>query len=479
MSKYRYDVVIGLEVHVQLKTKSKIFSSAPTEFGAMPNSQVSVVCAGLPGTLPVLNRKVFELGIRAVLALEGKVSSVVKFDRKNYFYPDLPKGYQISQFDKPLGRDGRVDIVVGDQTRTIRIHRLHLEEDAGKNMHMDDSSLVDLNRAGVPLIEIVSEPDLKTSEEAYVYLTNMKAILKSAGVSDVDMEKGQLRCDVNVSVRKSPQDPLGTKVEIKNVNSFKFVRSALEYEIERQSQLMDQNERIVQETRLWDDPSGKTYSMRLKEEAHDYRYFPDPDLVPFIVEDKWVRDIQASMPELPAAKHDRFKQTYALSDYDVQWVLSETEYEELFLSLATSYPSYKNLVNWLMGPVIAVSNELRIPLQEVLWDKDEFVNLLKWIDEGKISFKAAKEEVFPIYSKDKKKPNVIIDEKGLTQISDQSFLEDIIQKVVQDNPKSVEDYKSGKANAISFLIGQVMRQTKGKANPNLVSSMIAQKLEAK
>ena len=473
------DVVIGLEVHVQLGSQSKIFCGCPTAFGAAPNTQICPVCCGNPGTLPVLNRRVFDLALRAVVALGGEVSRRVKFDRKNYFYPDLPKNYQISQYDMPVGKAGGVEIELAEGKKFINLTRLHLEEDAGKLIHDDDrgASFVDFNRAGVPLAEIVSEPEIKSPDEAYAYLTNLKAILKSIGVSEVSMEKGHLRCDANVSVRKSPSDPFGTKVEIKNLNSFKYVRSALHHEIKRQTEAVAAGETIVQETRLWDDAHQRTIPMRSKEQAHDYRYFPDPDLVPFEVDDAWLVKIRAEMPELPKAQKARFKEAYGLSDYDTALILEDDGLRELFVDLAGSYKNFKNLANWILGPLAAHLNEARLDAADLKFDRKLFLEMITIVDEGAVSLKACRELVFPEFIKTGASPRKIVADKGLGQISDTGALDKAIEEVLKANEKVVGDFMSGKENALMFLVGQVMRQSKGKANPNMVNDMIRKKLK--
>lgn len=502
-----YDVVIGLEVHVQLASKTKIFCGCPTTFGAAPNTQVCQICAGYPGTLPVLNQRVFELGMTAVLALGGRIAPKVKFDRKNYFYPDLPKGYQISQYDLPLGEGGSIDILGDDgQPRAIRLLRLHLEEDAGKLTHDTRASYVDLNRAGVPLAEIVSEPEIKSPLEAYRYLTHLKAIIKAAGVSDADMEKGQLRCDANVSLRKSASDPFGTRVEIKNINSFKNVKAALEYEIARQARVLDAGDAVVQETRQFDAEKGTTHSMRSKEQAHDYRYFPEPDLVPFIVEPAQIEELRRRLPELPAQKQERLKSQYGLNDYDARMLVESLGLTIVFEALAARTSQYKSLVNWLIGPVLAAANErsgevedMRIeggeiviptrPAAEILGVEtssasgqpfrigvDGLLSILDLVDRGTVSLKVCREEVFPEWIATGQSPARIVEAKGLGQISDTGALEAACDEAIAKNPKSVEDYKAGKENALMFLVGQVMRASKGKANPNLVNELLKKKL---
>lgn len=479
MSQQKYYPVIGLEVHVQMNTESKIFCSCPTLFGQEPNSQICPVCAGYPGTLPVLNEKVFEAGVRTTLALEGVVNKIAKFDRKNYFYPDLPKGYQISQFDQPVGLGGVIRIVSSEGPKVIRVHRLHLEEDAGKLMHDGDAnkSQVDLNRAGIPLAEIVSEPDVRSPEEAYLYLTQLKAIIKAVGASDADMEKGQLRCDANISLRLSPDAPFGTKVEVKNLNSFKNVRAALEYEIKRQAEILDAGGSIDQETRLWDDAINSTLPMRSKEHAHDYRYFPEPDLVPFEVDSAWVEQIRKSMPELPDAKRIRIQTQYDLSEYDTQILIQTDGWVELFERMNQKYSNAKTLINWLIGPLLSYANEASISTTDLRFDEEKFIQMLTLIDDKKISYKVCKEDVFPDFISTGKDPQEIVASKGLSQISNVSELETVIQSILDQNEKSISDYQSGKANALMFLVGQVMRQTKGKANPNLVKEMLEQKLK--
>ncbi len=472
-------VTIGLETHVQLKTRTKIFCGCKLEFGGLPNSQVCPVCLGLPGALPVLNRKVFLLGLRAVLALQGAPSTVIKFDRKNYFYPDLPKGYQISQYDSPLGVGGSVEIRSGDKTKKIRLNRLHLEEDAGKLIHDNspDASHVDLNRAGTPLAEIVTEPDLESPEEAYDYLTNLKAILKSIGVSDCDMEKGHLRCDANVSLRKNEKDPLGKRVEIKNLNSFKAVKAALHYEIGRQREAVDKGETIVQETRLWDDDRQKTISMRSKEQAHDYRYFPEPDLVPFSVAKEEIERERKNIPELPKEKMKRFIKDYNLTPYDAHLITQDDKLAAFFEECAVHYKSFKKIANWITGPLLAYINEA--PASDTNEFSSKFlIKLMKMVDDGTISFQAAKDKVFTQMLREKRDPEEILQEKGLTQVSDNAAIQGWIKEALESNPKVVQDFKSGKESAAMFLIGQVMKKSRGTANPGKVRELMIQRLKA-
>ena len=474
----KYLTTIGLEVHVQLATKTKIFCGCAVEFGSAPNKNVCPVCLGLPGSLPVLNREVFRLGLKAVLALGGEPSALVKFDRKNYFYPDLPKGYQISQFDHPLGRGGVIEIPSGGATKKVRLNRLHLEEDAGKLLHdqLPDSSVVDLNRAGTPLAEIVSEPDLESPEEAYEYLASLKSILRAVGVSECDMEKGQLRCDANVSVRKNVSDALGKRVEIKNLNSFKAVKAAIEHEVTRQSAALEKGEVLTQETRLWDDDRQKTFVMRSKEEAHDYRYFPEPDLVPFSVKKEEIAATRAALPELPKAKGERFMAQYGLSAYDVQILNSEKEEADFFEACVKRYPHPKTLANWMTGPVAAYLNAKSVEFGSLGLKEEWLIGMAELVESGAISFQAAKEKLFPEVVEQKKSPRDVMKEKGLEQVSDIKQLEGWIAEIILANPKVVADFKTGKDSAAMFLVGQVMKKSQGKANPIKVKELMSQKL---
>ncbi len=472
-------VTIGLEVHVQLNTKTKIFCGCPVRFASSPNSNVCPVCLGLPGVLPVLNREVFRLGLKAVLALGGTPAKVIRFDRKNYFYPDLPKGYQISQFADPLGSGGMIEIGAGETVKKIRINRLHLEEDAGKLLHeqSDTSSHVDLNRAGTPLAEIVSEPDLESPEEAYEYLSSLKAILRSIGVSECDMEKGQLRCDANVSVRRRREEPLGKRVEIKNLNSFKAVKAAIQHEITRQSEALEKGEKLFQETRLWDDARQKTFSMRSKEEAHDYRYFPEPDLVPFSVTESQIQEAKASLPELPKEKKARLVKDYGLSDYDAGLLTKDAVVSELFERTSSACGNTKAAANWIIGPVFAYLSAKALDLQETKLTPELLTRLVALVEKGKVSFQAAKEKVFPEVIEKGLEPEAVIKEKGLEQVSDDSSLERWIAEVLSENPKVVAEFKGGKETSAMFLVGQVMKKSQGKANPAKVQSMVRQKLK--
>ncbi len=469
---------IGLEVHVQLATRTKIFCGCAVEFGSPPNKNICPVCLGLPGALPVLNAEVFGLGLRAVLALGGEPAELVKFDRKNYFYPDLPKGYQISQFAHPLGHGGFIEISHGTGTKKIRLNRLHLEEDAGKLLHdqLPDSSVVDLNRAGTPLAEIVSEPDLGSAEEVYEYLTTLKAILRAVGASECDMEKGQLRCDANVSVRKHASDPLGKRVEIKNLNSFKAVKAAVLYEIARQTQAVEKGDPLTQETRLWDDERQKTFVMRSKEEAHDYRYFPEPDLVPFFVKKEDVQKIRESLPELPRTKEERFVKQYGLTVYDAKTLNLDKDTADYFEACVAVYAQPKTVANWLTGPIAAYLNAKSLSFKEIGLKQEHLIEMARLVESGAISFQAAKEKLFPEVVEHKKRPQDVMKEKGLEQVSDDRQLKHWISEAIQANPKVVADFRSGKETAAGFLVGQVMKKSQGKANPVKVKELMTQTL---
>ncbi|GAB4221218.1 MAG: Asp-tRNA(Asn)/Glu-tRNA(Gln) amidotransferase subunit GatB [Spirochaetota bacterium] len=473
-----FDAVIGLEVHVQLNTQSKIFCSCSTQFGAQANTQVCPVCLGLPGVLPVLNKEVLRKAIQAGLALNCKIATYSKFDRKNYFYPDLPKAYQISQYDKPICYDGFIEIATSEGIKKIGITRLHMEEDAGKNIHSEDSdykvSYVDFNRTGVPLIEIVSEPDINTPDEAYQYLQNLRSILKYIEVSDCNMEEGSLRCDVNVSLKPKGSTTFGQKVEIKNLNSFRSVKLALEYEIERQKKMLLQNEKIVQETRLWDADRNITFSMRSKEEAHDYRYFPEPDLPPIEISREFIEQLKKELPELPHQKRIRFMQQYGLPEYDAQVLTSTRQLASYYEAVVADGAQPKKASNWIMSEVLAKIDDPETIDSFIVKPKDLAI-LLKRIDDATISGKIAK-TVFEEMLETGKNPDTIINEKGLRQVTDTGAIESIIDEVIKNNPKSVEDYKNGKDKALKFLIGQVMKESKGKANPQMVNDILIKKL---
>lgn len=478
----KYETIIGLEVHVQLATESKIFCNCSTEFGAEPNKHTCPVCLGLPGTLPVLNKKVVDYAIMAGLALNCNINSYSKFDRKNYFYPDLPKGYQISQSDYPICENGYIEIDTEEGTKKIGITRIHMEEDAGKLVHEGSidqatASLVDYNRTGIPLIEIVSAPDIRTPSEARAYLTQLKQILQYIGVSDCNMEEGSLRCDANVSIRPVGQKEFGTKTELKNMNSFRAVERALEYEVERQRKILEEGGEIIQETRTWDESLNKTISMRTKEEAADYRYFPDPNLPPLNVDRDWVERIKSSLPELPREKRERFVREYALPEYDAGVLTDSRELADYFEACVKEYSDAKAVSNWIMGDFLRLLKEENLEIAEVKMTPAHLSGMLKLMDEGVISSKIAK-TVFEEMFKTGKAPEQIVEEKGLKQISDAGQLEEIVLKVIEANPSVVEDIKSGKDKAIGFLVGQVMKETRGKANPGMVNQIIREKIES-
>ncbi len=474
-----YETVVGLEVHLQLSTKTKAFCGCSTIFGQAPNSQTCPVCLGLPGSLPVLNKEAFLSAIKVALALNCKIQKLIKFDRKNYYYPDLPKNYQISQYDMPLSYEGHVDIPVDDgkSQKRIRVTRVHLEEDAGKLIHSEsgDHSLVDLNRTGMPLLEIVTEPDMSSPQEAYDYLTKLKSILEYLKVSDCDMEKGSLRCDANISIRPAGDKRLGTKVELKNMNTFKGVRAALEYEVKRQVSAVDSREKIIQETRLWDAEKLVSISMRSKEEATDYRYFPEPDLVPFVVDKAIIDEIRSALPELPEAKIKRFIVDFGLSEYDANVLSGQSELAEYFEKCAAIYQNKKTIANWVTGDIMAQLNARNISPAELGLSPEGLAELLTMIDEGAVSGKMAKEILVESITA-KMSPKEIVASKGLSQISDPGKLGEIVSAVLLKNEKSVNDYKSGKKNAMGYLVGQIMRESKGAANPEMVNSILKKML---
>lgn len=476
----KYEAVIGLEVHAQLLTASKIFCGCSTRFGEAPNSQTCPVCLGLPGVLPVLNKKAVEFAIRTALAVRGSIAAHSVFARKNYFYPDLPKDYQISQYELPLSTGGFVEINNNRMARRVRIRRVHLEEDAGKLLHagtMDraEYSLVDFNRCGVPLIEMVTEPDLRTPGAAAEFLKELRATLQYLGVSQGNMEEGNLRCDANVSVRPAGSSELGVKTEVKNMNSFKNVQRALEYEIERQIRLLKSGQPIVQETHLWDATQGITLPMRGKEEAHDYRYFPEPDLVPLEISPAWVEEIAASLPEFPAERRQRFVQVYGLPEYDAAVLTASKALADFFEESAHRHRDVKLVSNWIMSELLGYLNREGKEITESPVTPAQLAGLLKLIQEGVISGKIAK-VVFEEMYQTGKSPEAIIREKGLIQITDQEELGRIVDQVLAENPGPVSDFRGGKEKALTALVGAVMRATKGKANPQLVNDLLREKL---
>jgi aspartyl-tRNA(Asn)/glutamyl-tRNA(Gln) amidotransferase subunit B len=473
-----YEPVIGLEVHVQLKTRTKVFCGCRTDFGAPPNTQVCPVCMGFPGSLPVLNKTALEYSIKTGLALNCAVQEYTKFDRKHYYYPDLPKNYQISQYDLPISKNGFLDIEIGGKTKRVGITRAHLEEDAGKLIHNDGSSSVDYNRAGQPLLEIVSEPQIYSPEEAYEYLTVLKNIIQYLGVSDCDMEKGTLRCDANISIREKGTTGLGTKSEIKNLNSFKAVRDALAYEIERHIETMNAGEKIIQETRLWDEKTGQTVPMRSKEEAKDYRYFPEPDLPPFIIGKEKIEEIKRSIPELPKEKAVRFTNEYGLSGYDAKILVADrqtADYAEIRLK-AWPGMNRKPVANWLIGPLAAIAGARNTTVSQIKISPKDFLDLIDLVENKQVISNLSAKIVLEEMAATGKPAMTIIQEKNLAQVSDESSLEKEIDKAIQENPKVVSDVKSGKPNSIMFLVGQVMKKTNGKANPKIVQDILKRRL---
>lgn len=476
----KYEVVVGLETHVQLATNTKIFCGCPASFGAPPNTNVCPVCLGLPGALPVLSRQAVELAIKAAFALNCTINPVSQFARKNYFYPDSPKGYQISQYDKPLCEHGHVDIVVNDTPKRLGITRIHMEDDAGKSIHdgfrdSDTYSYVDLNRCGTPLIEIVSEPDMRSSDEAHAYLTELKQVLEYVEISDCDMEKGNLRCDANVSVRLWGAEKLGTRAEVKNLNSFRFLKMAIEYEVSRQVAILEDGGRIVQETRLFNTSTGETASMRSKEDAQDYRYFPEPDLVPLRISDAWKARVLATVPELPAAKRARFINEFGLREYDAEVLTTNRDLAHYFEETAKVAGDGRVAGNWVMGDLAGALKEAGKSITESPIAASALGELIKLILSGELSGKLAK-EIFPRMFETGDSARVIMDREGLKQISDSGALEAIIDAVLAANPKQVEQFKSGKTTVAGFLVGQVMKMSKGQANPAAVNELLKQKL---
>ncbi|MFB3777779.1 MAG: Asp-tRNA(Asn)/Glu-tRNA(Gln) amidotransferase subunit GatB [Bryobacteraceae bacterium] len=476
----KYEPVIGLEVHVQLATRTKIYCGCPTSFGAPPNTNVCPVCLGLPGALPVLNRQAVEMAIRAAMALGCRIRPVSRLARKNYFYPDLPKGYQISQYDEPLAEHGWVEIPADGGTKRIGVTRVHIEDDAGKSLHegfrdSDRYTYVDLNRCGTPLIEIVSEPDMRSSDEAYAYLTELKQVLQYVDVSTCDMEKGHLRCDANVSVRLRGAEKFGTKAEVKNLNSFRFLKMALDYEIARQVAVLEGGGTITQETRLFDPDSGETAGMRSKEEAHDYRYFPEPDLVPLVVSSEWQERIRAGMPELPSAKRTRFQREFGLRPYDAEVLTQSRELSEYFERVAEVSKDPRSAANWVMGDLAGALKAEGKEIQSSPVSAEHLGELLLLVAKGEISGKLAK-DIFARMFASGEPPAEIVEREGLRQISDQGTLEKVVEEVLAANPKQVEQFKGGKTAVLGFLVGQVMKATRGQANPASVNEILRDKL---
>ncbi len=472
-----FETVIGVEVHAQLRTNSKMFCGCGTTFGLSANSQTCPVCLGLPGSLPVINRTAVEMAVRAGLALNCTIATNNRFARKNYFYPDLPKGYQISQYESPICQHGWIEIRNDGGTKRIRIRRAHLEEDAGKNIHGTGTggSRVDLNRAGTPLLEIVTEPDMRSADEVVAYLKGLREILMYLGVCDGNMEEGSFRCEPNLSLRPSGQKEFGTKVELKNINSFKYVKDAVEYEVKRQTKALNEGGEIRQETRLWNIERGETAVMRSKEEAHDYRYFPDPDLVPLKLDEEWIESFRASLPELPAARMRRFIADYGLPEYDATILTGSKGIADYFESSVKLFNQPKTVSNWVMGELMRELNNAGTDISASPITPERLVNLLQMVDKGTISLKVAR-EIFPELYSSGKTPEQIVQEKGLTQVSDEGALVKIVDGVLSKHPAQVTQFKEGKQQVLGFLVGQVMKASGGKANPGKVNELLKKKL---
>src|SRR5512136_412063 len=473
-----YEPVIGLEVHAQLLTKAKIFCSCSTQFGAEPNSHACPVCMGMPGVLPVLNKKVVEYAMKMALATHCRINGSCNFARKNYFYPDLPKGYQISQYAQPLAEHGYVDIEQDGGKKRIGITRIHMEEDAGKMIHDEHlpSSYIDLNRTGVPLIEILSEPDMRSAEEASAYLRRLHEILVYLEICDGNMEEGSFRCDANVSIRPTGESTFGTRAELKNMNSFRNVQRALEYEIKRQQYIVESGQAVVQETRLWDDAQGVTLSMRGKEEAHDYRYFPDPDLVPTVIEDSWVEEVKRGLSELPLEKRERFMRDYQIPAYDAGVLTSSRVLADYFEEVARLSGKPKTASNWVMGDILRFLNADRRDIKDCPMLHRSLAEMIRLIEDGTISGKMAKDIVEEMY-KTGKPPKAIIEEKGMVQITDEAALAKTIAEVLAENTSQVEQYRSGREKLFGYFVGQVMKATGGKANPQLINRLLKKMLK--
>ncbi len=471
-----YEPVIGLEVHIQLSTRTKIFCSCSTDFGAPPNTHVCPVCLGMPGVLPVLNRRVVDYAIKLGIALNCRINKFSRFARKNYFYPDLPKGYQISQYELPILEGGYVEIMIDGEYKKIGLERIHMEEDAGKTIHKPDGSYVDLNRAGVPLLEMVSLPVMHSPEEAGEYLRAIRRIVRYLGICDGNMEEGSMRCDANVSVRPAGSEKLGVKTELKNMNSFRHVEKALEYEIDRQIALLKNGEPVVQQTRLWDEKEGVTKPMRSKEEAFEYRYFPEPDLVPLLIDDDWIERLKKEIPELPKEKIERFISEYGLKFEDARILADELPLADYFEKAAKASTNAKAVANWIISELIGYMNKEGVSIEEVKIKPEHIGELVNLIEKGTISGKIGK-KVFKEMYESAKDPQSIVKEKGLVQITDRREIEKLVEGVLAENPAVVEQYRSGKKGVIGFFVGQIMKKTGGKANPKLVNEVLSEKLE--
>ena len=473
-----FEVVIGLEVHAQLQTESKMFCACKTEFGAEPNTRTCPVCLGMPGSLPVINERAVEMAVKAGLALNCTIRAANRFARKNYFYPDLPKGYQISQYEEPICEDGAVDLATSGGVKRVRIKRAHLEEDAGKNVHDGSghgASLVDLNRAGTPLLEIVTEPDMRSADEVVAYLKMLRDVLVYLEVCDGNMEQGSLRCEPNLSLRPVGAKAFGTKVELKNINSFRFVKDAIEYEIKRQTKVLEEGGTIHQETRLWDADKGATAPMRSKEEAHDYRYFPDPDLVPLRLSKEWIEELRATLPELPVVRQRRFVSEYGLPEYDAGVLTGSKALADYFEACLKQHNHPKTVSNWVMGELLRELNAGGLDANASPVPPERLVSLMRMVEQGTISLKVAR-EIFPELYASGKSAEEIVREKGLTQVSDEGALEKIIEDVMAKNQAQVAQYRSGKETVLGFFVGQVMKASGGKANPGKVNELLKRKL---
>lgn len=473
-----FETVMGLEVHVELSTKTKIFCSCTTEFGGDPNTHVCEVCTGMPGTLPVLNEQVVEYAIRTGLATNCEITQYNKFDRKNYFYPDLPKAYQVSQLYLPICRNGHIDIEVNGVKKSIGIHEIHMEEDAGKLIHdpWDDCTLVDYNRCGVPLLEIVSEPDFRSGEEVIAYLTKLKQILQYIDVSDCKMEQGSMRADVNLSVRPFGQDEYGTRTEMKNINSFKAIARAIEGERARQIELITEGKKVVQETRRWDDNKGSSFAMRSKENAQDYRYFPEPDLVPIEISDEWIERVRKSLPELPTEKKERYMKEYKLPEYDVDIITGTKALVKIFEEANAVCNNPKEVSNWIMVEVLRLASETNTDPEDISFDPKNLGVLINLVKNGVVNRNTAKEEVLAKMFSDNVEPEQYIKDNNLQMVSDDSLVRDIVTSVIAANPNSIEQYKEGNEKVVKFLMGQSMKQLKGKANPAVVTKVLEEEL---
>lgn len=472
-----YEVIIGLEVHAELSTKTKIYCGCTTEFGGSPNTHCCPVCTGMPGALPVLNEKVVEYAVRAGLATSCEIAEYSKQDRKNYFYPDTPRAYQISQYDMPLCEHGKIDISTSNGQKEIGITRIHIEDDAGKLVHDNytGGTLVDLNRAGVPLIEIVSEPDMRSAEDAVAYVEKLKGILEYIGVSDCKMQEGSLRADVNLSLRPLGEEKFGTRTETKNLNSFRSIKNAIEFEIKRQKEVLEVGGVIYQETRRWDDEKNEGYAMRTKEDAHDYRYFPEPDLLPINLSKEYIQNIKDTLPELPESRRKRYIEEIGLPEYDAGIITSSKALSDFFETATKECGNAKSVSNWIMTDIIRVAKERGIEYTELPFTPIQLASLIKLIDNGTISSKIAK-EVFEVMCEEGKNPDEIVKEKGLVQISDENAIKEVVDKIISANPQSVIDYKAGKDRALGFLVGQCMKEMKGKGNPQILNKLILEEL---